>query len=299
MKRIFRKQAVLRLLLMAGIVVGLFLQSCSTRKITVPPITPQPTGQYLYGKFVWHDLLTYDVEAAQQFYGKLFGWTFREDAPGKYITILYRDVPIGGIVYVEAIKKKHYRAQWMSYLSVPEVDRAVEWVKRQGGEVLRTPREVARRGRMAVVRDPQGALLALLHSETGDPPDREPQDFEWLWEENLTNDVPAAVAFYTQLAGYTSEAIQNPQIADTSVQYYVLKKENQPRAGITRIPWQGVRPNWLPYLKVSELQPLVNKVEQLGGKVYLTPNPNIREGNVALIADPTGAVVALQIWPMR
>ena len=44
----------------------------------LPPLTPEPTTHMLPGKFVWIDLITQDVAAAQSFYGELFGWTFRE-----------------------------------------------------------------------------------------------------------------------------------------------------------------------------------------------------------------------------
>jgi hypothetical protein len=35
----------------------------------------------LLGKVIWHDLITEDVDAAREFYGGLFGWTF-EDSTG-------------------------------------------------------------------------------------------------------------------------------------------------------------------------------------------------------------------------
>ncbi len=283
-------------ILVMGLVIFLLLAGCSSSRFTLPPVTALPSGEYLYGKFVWRDLLTYDVNATRKFYGELFGWQFRESNRGNYLTIIQNGVPIGGIVYVEEIKKKHYRAQWMSYLSVPDVDSALALVQEMGGTVLRKPQDIPQRGRFAIVRDSQGALLALLHTTAGDPPDREIRDFEWLWEENLTENVTLGVEFYTRLVGYTAEPLNNPQIADTSFQYYVLKKDGKPRAGITHVPWQGVKPNWLPYIKVSDLQSLMEKVEKLGGKIYLAPHSEVRQGKVALIADPTGAVVALQIW---
>jgi hypothetical protein len=40
------------------------------------------------------------------------------------------------------------------------------------------------------------------------------------------------------------------------------------------------------------------KVAALGGRVILPPRPEIRNGTVAIVADPTGGAVALQKWPL-
>lgn len=44
---------------------------------------------------------------------------------------------------------------------------------------------------------------------------------------------------------------------------------------------------------------MLERVVSLGGKVILAPSEDIRKGSVALIADPSGAAVALQRWPME
>jgi hypothetical protein len=38
-------------------------------------------------------------------------------------------------------------------------------------------------------------------------------------------------------------------------------------------------------------------VAGLGGKVLLAPRPDLRKGSLAVVADPAGAVVALQKYP--
>jgi predicted enzyme related to lactoylglutathione lyase len=38
------------------------------------------------------------------------------------------------------------------------------------------------------------------------------------------------------------------------------------------------------------------RAKQLGGKVLVAPHPDVRDGTVALIADPSGALIALQKW---
>jgi predicted enzyme related to lactoylglutathione lyase len=58
-----------------------------------------------------------------------------------------------------------------------------------------------------------------------------------------------------------------------------------------------VPPNWLPYVFVNDPAGLAARVAGLGGRVLLTPSPDLRKGSLAVVADPTGAVVALQKYP--
>ena len=51
-------------------------------------------------------------------------------------------------------------------------------------------------------------------------------------------------------------------------------------------------------MRVANPAAVVAKVEGLGGQVLLKPDPGHREGTVAIIADPTGAEVAVQKWPI-
>jgi hypothetical protein len=53
----------------------------------------------------------------------------------------------------------------------------------------------------------------------------------------------------------------------------------------------------LPYLLVSEPAQLVTRVRSLGGDVLLEPNAGVRKGSLAVVTDPSGAVVALQKYP--
>ena len=60
---------------------------------------------------------------------------------------------------------------------------------------------------------------------------------------------------------------------------------------------KNVPPNWLPYVLVADPAALAARVEGLGGRVLLSPQPEHRKGSLAVVADPTGAVVALQKFP--
>ncbi len=76
--------------------------------------------------------------------------------------------------------------------------------------------------------------------------------------------------------------------------YRQLKLADRIRAGIVPIPRKDVKPNWLPYVAVSDISATVAYVKALGGKVLLEPDDTIRDDSVAVIADPSGAVLAIQ-----
>jgi predicted enzyme related to lactoylglutathione lyase len=263
----------------------------------LPPIVPTPTAEYLTGKFVWRDLLTQDLPAVERFYGTLFGWEFEAGDSGRvvYRTITHRGRPIGGVFYTEPRDQDVNRSQWVSYLSVSDVDGAVEQVRAAGGTVHTEPRDFPDRGRIAVVSDAQGALLAVVRSSGGDPEDREPMLDEWMWTELWTNDVAAAESFYGNLVGYQPDTLR-PYEASS---YLVFMRDGRPRAGLIEAPDDRVRPNWLPYLRVDDPAAVAAQVESLGGKVLLAPDDDVRNGDVAIIADPSGAALTVQRWPPR
>ncbi|UCG84910.1 MAG: VOC family protein [Gemmatimonadota bacterium] len=263
----------------------------------LPPVTATATGEHQPGKFVWRDLLTHDLPGVKQFYGDLFGWQF-QDAGGEdsiYTVITHDGQPIGGIVYTARQGDVPNRSQWVSYLSVPDVDRAAAQVSDAGGEVFTPPRDYPDRGRLAVVSDPQGALLALVTASAGDPVDRDPAINEWMWTELWTDDVEAAASFYRELVGYEFQAIE---IYEGS-EYLLFQRDGTARAGVIAIPWEGVRPNWLAYVRVADPVAVAARVVSLGGSVFLEPDDEVRNGDVAIVVDPSGAALTVQRWPPR
>jgi predicted enzyme related to lactoylglutathione lyase len=259
---------------------------------SVPPITTADSSSRREGDFVWHDLLTEDLPNAERFYGELFGWTFTETEVPGYSLIEYRGRPIGGIVDTATRNSKVNESQWVSVLSILDVDAAVDAVRASGGAVHVRPTDLPGRGRLAVVSDPRGALFALLRTTTGDPPDRKVEIGDWMWTELWTLDLEASAAFYSELAGYELEQ----RTILEGIDYDVFTLGGRPRAGLIPMPEKSVRAHWLPYVRVDDAAALAEKVEGLGGRVLLDPSRGERRGTVAIVLDPTGAPLALQEW---
>ncbi|MBW2273279.1 MAG: VOC family protein [Deltaproteobacteria bacterium] len=259
-----------------------FCACASTEPVRLPPITETATQLTLPGKFVWLDLVTGDLAVTKHFYGELFGWKFEEDAD--YLTVLHRGSPIAGVVLMDPDGAAKSSA-WIGSLSVVDVDRAAEIVRAGGGAVERGPIDAVGRGRAALVRDPGGAHLMLLHASSGDPPDVEPSMGGWLWRELWTRDATEALAFYGSLASYD----ERPAAFD-GYRYVVLEQAGRPRAAIVEAPMEKVDPLWLPYVRVEDPAAMVARAGRLGATVIL------QDEDAAILLDPSGAAFGVQRW---
>lgn len=280
------KSAILAAGLLLGGCAAMQEESRTTAALALPPITAQPTGEVHPGKFVWHDLLTPDVVASQTFYGELFGWSFRK--VGDYIVIHNGDRMIGGILAIQPKDEKEVAAQWLSVMSVTDVDEAAEHVDAEGGRIINGSMDLGERGRAALIADPEGAHLLLLRARDGDPADREPAMGDWLWNEVWTLDPDPVVVFYNTLGQY-EEILQE---AD----YAIFINGGHWRAGVRRIESEAFAGRWVPVVRVKDPLPLLEKVESLGGEVLVRPGEDESTPGVALISDTTGALLMLQAW---
>jgi predicted enzyme related to lactoylglutathione lyase len=252
----------------------------------LPSITKSTTGQLYQGKFVWHDLLTDDMESARKFYGDVFGWRF--ETKRDYTQIYNQKELIGGIMQVTPSDEQQAKAVWLPSISVANVDKSVEQLLSQQGKVLKGPIYMKERGKGVLISDPHGAHVVLLRAKGGDPKDKTPQIGDWLWNELWTNKPKESYAFYRHLAGYDGYEMRDG--------YQILKRKNKWRAGIREIDKDEFKARWVPAIRVSDLQETILKVNAAGGEVIISPDKELENGNVALIKDTTGAVVIIQYW---
>lgn len=284
-------RAKLQQLLTAALIAFAPISACTTVP-TLPPIAT--TGQTIPGKIVWHDLLTHDTEMAKQFYGELFGWKFERVADG-YDQITNGNRIIGGIARLDEAKQGSY---WVPQMSVADVDRTSEKLRAAGGKILRDPFDIPGRGRVAVVADSQGAIFGMLHSKEGDPADRKSADEapigDWLWNEVWSDETSVSAAFYQGLMGYE---LASRALAGKT--YTFLKSQGNPRVGLVQKPNAEIKNTWACYVRVADPAATAKRAIELGGKVLLAPRADIRHGTLAILADPTGAGILIQKWPVQ
>ena len=121
-----------------------------------------------HGVFSLNELITTDLTAAKEFYGKLLGWTFTETKTiygNPYLVIHKEGVMVGGMMLKEGNVPDDVSLCWDPYITVDDVDAAAEMVEKLGGEVILTPTEIPEFGRFCVIKDPQGISLNLITYE--------------------------------------------------------------------------------------------------------------------------------------
>ena len=266
------------------------LAGCATHQAG-PAVATDVTLTPTHGQFVWYDLLTEDVDGVKTFYSELLGWSYEDTSDPDYFLIKHRGRPIGGIVDMKAVEPDSNQSQWISMLSVADVAQAVQMTEQAGGETHLEPTEIEGMGTIAVVSDPQGAVVSFLRTEAGYP-DKKPWRGDWMWTELWTGDVAASSQFYGDLVGFDIK--KKVILEDTEYVYFA--RDDKPRAGVIPRPEDVIRAHWLPYVRVEDPAALADRVEGLGGTVLLEPREDIRQGTVAIILDPSGAAVALQHW---
>jgi predicted enzyme related to lactoylglutathione lyase len=154
------------------------------------------------GRFVWHELMSDNPDAAAAFFGKVFGWTTEPFAatPG-YRMFMQGKQGAGGLMRLpEEAKALGTPPGWMIYVATPDVDETAAQAAALGGTVLRAPEDIPSVGRFAIVADPQGAMFAAFTpiAQQGSAAPLEAHS----WHELVTPDPDAASAFYRRLFGW-------------------------------------------------------------------------------------------------
>jgi predicted enzyme related to lactoylglutathione lyase len=109
------------------------------------------------------------------------------------------------------------------------------------------------------------------------------------WVDLASPDLPASVAFYTSLFGWT--AIDQGEEAG---HYHMLELRGLPVAGAASIMMEGQPPAWTTYLSVKDADASVAKIKEAGGTVWVEPMDVLDVGRMAVFSDPTGAAAA--VW---
>ena len=242
------------------------------------------------GRFVWYELVTSDVDAAQAFYGKVIGWTV-EDAGGpgmRYLIGKVGDRRVAGMMnFVPGCPEAP--VGWTGYIGVDDVDATAERVREAGGSIHREPGDIPGVGRFAVVADPRGAVFDLFHGD-GDAASVLPAGATGGvgWHELRTDDWEAAFAFYQRLFGWVKA--YGHDMGPMGI-YQTFDVDGVWTGGMMNFP--EAPPHWAYYFKVDDIDAAVGRIAEAGGKVLDGPHEVPGGSFVAMATDPQGGHFAL------
>jgi uncharacterized protein len=245
----------------------------------------------LLGAPCWNDLYTSDPDRAEEFYGRVLGWTAERlgEEYGGYVLFRRNDAMIAGMMRTDGATGQP--DTWTTYLATADAKATTEAAVAAGGQVLLEPMQVMQLGTMGMLADPGGAVVGLwepaahqgfgLVGEAGAP----------VWHELHTRDYARVLEFYRAALGWRTV----PMSDTDEFRYTTMEDENGSHAGVMDargfLP-EGVPSNWQVYFGAQDVDATLAMVVELGGSV-LQPAEDSPYGRLAQVADPTGAVFKL------
>jgi predicted enzyme related to lactoylglutathione lyase len=268
---------------------------------------PEPRT-YPHGVPCWVDTDQQDVAAAQEFYGRLFGWTFENvlpaDAQDAYLIATLDGQDVAAIASAQSGDE----IAWNTYVAVDDADATAAAVTAAGGTVTRQPVDAGPGGRQAGCADRRGAHFKLwqprqrLGAQLVNVPNT------WNFSDLQTTDPDAAGAFYGPLFGWEFDAtgfatmVRRPGYADhlaATVDPGIRQRHaagNAPAGFSDAIAWVGQLPDdqpeyWQVTFAVADRDGAAALAEELGAAV-LSSEDTAWTKTVA-IQDPQGARLVL------
>jgi hypothetical protein len=240
--------------------------------------------QSVRGRFVWHELVTPDANAAHAFYGKAIGWKsqpWEEDS--SYVMFAAPRGPIGATV------KGSAAPHWLPYIGTGDIEKTVALAKQNGGTMLKDVDTMSSGSRYAVLQDPYGASFGVYESAENYGKITPPKPGEHSWHELMSSDHDAAFDFYSALFGW--EKIREHDMGDMGT-YLIYGLNGKEFGGMMRVMDGGPAAAWVSYVHVKDVNQTAKKVKSAGGQVINGPMEVPGGDWIVMAVDPQGAMFA-------
>ena len=247
------------------------------------------------GTVSWAELATTDQQGGVAFYRALFDWEVAEQPIGPsevYSMFQLRGQEVGAAYSMrEDERKLGVPPHWNLYVTVGSVDESARRAQELGGTLLAPPFDVMDAGRMAVVKDPTGAIIQLWEAKRSIGAKILSEPGALCWSELTTRDPAGAKAFYAALFGWTAKESG----ADSPMPYTEFSNNGQPGMGMMKMPDhmpEHVPSYWMPYFQVLDCDAATAKATGLGASVMVPPTDISNTGRFSILSDPQGAMFA-------
>jgi predicted enzyme related to lactoylglutathione lyase len=252
------------------------------------------------GDFIWYELMTPDGDGAKAFYDAVVGWDISEGAPeyGGYRMIGRSDGGNAGGVLTLSPEMLQAGVQpgWIGYLYVENADETVQSIERAGGTVMKEAFDIPNVGRIAAMKDPQGAAFCVMKPiPPAGKPDAKSDVFapnelgRCAWNELATSGQKAALDFYTTEFGWT--AGDTMPMGDMGDYQFIMQSDVMIGAIMTKAPENAVR--WRFYFRVADVDEAKAAAESGGGTIIHGPQEVPGGDRILIGRDPQGAEFAL------
>lgn len=255
----------------------------------------------------WVDTEQPDVDAAREFYGALFGWTFEDampaEVPDTYLIACLDGRPAAAVGPASAGP-----AVWNTYVAVADADESARTVSQAGGSITIEPVDAGPGGRLVGCADPRGAQFRLWQPRARRGVQVANEAGAWNFSDLYTPDRPAAKQFYSSVFGweYTdlgdSTFVRRPGYGDhLETTYDPDVRQRQKAAGTPpgfedAVAWlapaqDGKPDSWGVLFAVADCEQSTALAVSLGATVLKSEDTQWTKNS--LIRDPQGAELVL------
>jgi len=247
-------------------------------------------------RIVWNEVHVSDLDAAAEFYGRLFGWAIREEERDTYLHFYLGDEAVAGLVSTSQDDPGGGAPpMWQVYVGTTDIEGYAERARAAGQTELTPLIDIPHTGKLQILADAEGAILAPFQAtgaDLGGGASGEPGHFCWV--ELHCRDQAAMVAHYREVVGWETFDMD---VGDRAYTMFVPPGGGQMDAvgGSIQMPPEASGPSaWLPYVSVTDVDAISAQVRELGGRVHVEATDIGDKGRFSVLVDPQGATFA--VW---
>jgi uncharacterized protein len=244
------------------------------------------------GRFIWHELVTTDPDAASDFYSKVVPWKTQDSGMPSYTLWMAGKTQVGGLTGLPDGAAADTPPHWIVYIATTDVDATVAEAERLGGKVIKGATDIPNMGRFAVLADPQGATFAV-YTPPGPPPEGSPDPGgpgAFNWHELTTTDYAAALDFYVELFGWEKGPAHDMGAMGV---YQLINQSGAQVGGIYNLSTPSTPPHWLSYVGVVDCEKATAAAKAAGARILNGPMEVPGGSWITMMMDPQGGAFAV------
>ena len=249
--------------------------------------------QYFQGQPCWVELASVDVAVSKHFYHALFSWDI-VDMPipqGTYSMFNLEGDDLGAMYQLpDEMMTAGDTSHWLIYFAVENLENSLVDVTGAGGTIVLGPHDVGEAGRMAVIKDLEGAKFALWQAKNHIGARRAAEAGTLCWVELACRKTEEAKPFYSHILGWGCRKADMDNI-----EYTEWQVGTQDIGGMMKMTaeWGDIPAHWMSYFTVDDCDATAAKVTELAGSVCVPPTDIANVGRFAVVNDPAGAVFSI------
>ncbi len=246
-------------------------------------------NKHATGTPIWADLSTPNLDAAIEFYNKIFGW---EIVKGPAKLNFYSNAKLNGRLVaglVPQMPDNKAPSSWTQYLASENADATAAAVTQNHGKIIHPPMTVVNEGRdlgrMCVATDPSGGMFGFWEPHEHVGTEVENEAGAPVWTELRSTNAAQARDFFEDTFG-----LKFSKMEGAPIEYYTTTSNEQMVYGIMQMDetMRDTATYWSPHFGVSDIDASCKDIANAGGKVMHGPEAS-PYGRWAFVADPFGA----------